>query len=413
MKDIKELANECFSCPNKPCSQGCPVRTNIPEFIQEIKNDNINKAYVILHKNNLFSHICSLVCPQEKQCEGSCIRNAKFGATHIGELEKFVNEKAIEKGIKFDVEKKANNGKKVAVIGSGPAGLECAYELLLQGFSVDIYEKENEIGGLLVYGIPDFRLDRKIVENIIDIIKNLGANFYLENELGKDIFLENIRKNYDFVFLGIGAPKSSMYSLNTNKSNSIFDSNIFLKKYNRGEYISNLGKVVVIGGGNVAMDCARAAVRMGAEEVKILYRRDKSHMPARIIELEDAINDGVIFKELVRVESANDNNEIITSVNCVETEIINGKAVDKENGRIWKEEANTIVFAIGLKPDKALLESQGLELDDWGYLKLDENGKTNFENVYAAGDVNDNNAYVCRAIAGAKKAAVAIASKVL
>ena len=404
MEKIIELANECFNCKNKPCSQGCPMRTNIPEFIQKVKENRFEEAYQILHKNNIFSHVCSLVCPQEKQCEGSCIRGIKFKPTHIGELEKYVNEVAQTNGYNFSITKKESNGKKIAVIGSGPAGIECAYELLLEGFEVDIYEKENEIGGILTYGIPDFRLNKKIVNQITEIIQNLGAKFYLEKELGKDIDIEKLSKGYDFVFLGIGAPKSSVYELNPEIKHGIYHSEEFLKKYHHGENL-NLGKTVVIGGGNVAMDCARTAIRMGAKEVKILYRRDRAHMPAREIELEDAIKDGVIFKELVRVVSANEKNGEMVSVNCVETEIVNEKAVDKIDGKEYEEEANTVIFAIGLKPDKQMLMSQGLELDEWGYLKIDENGKTNIENVYAAGDVCDSIAYVCRALAGARKVA--------
>lgn len=407
MDNIKKLAEECFNCKNKPCSEGCPMKTNIPEFIQEIKNNNFEEAYNILHKNNIFSHICSLICPQEKQCEGSCIRKIKFEATHIGELEKAVNEIALENNYMYKPSKKEFNGKRVAIIGSGPAGLECAYELLLEGFEVDIFEKENELGGILIYGIPDFRLDKKIVNRIIDNIKSLGANFYLGKELGNNISLKELSKQYDYVFLGIGAQKISTYSLGTSNMFGIYNSDEFLKKYNSGEKIE-LGKVVVIGGGNVAMDSARAAKKMGAEEVKILYRRDRTHMPAREIELDDAIKDGVIFKELVRVESANEENGKIVSVNCVETEIVNNKAVDKENGIKFKENANIVIFAIGQKPNKDLLENHGLELDEWGYLKIDENGKTNIPNVYAGGDVCDSEAYVCRALASAKKAAKSI-----
>ena len=407
MKDIKELANDCFGCPNKPCSQGCPMRTNIPEFIKEIKNDNIKEAYNILHSNNIFSHICSIVCPQEKQCEGSCIRKEKLGSTHIGELERYVNEEALKNNYHLDISKKEKNGKRVAVVGSGPAGLECAYELLREGYDVDIYEKENEIGGLLTYGIPDFRLEKDIVQEVINILKELDVKFYLNKKLGKDIFIKDLSVNYDYVFIGIGASKSTIYNLGLSTAQNVFDSDEFLKKYHRSEKLK-LGKTVVIGGGNVAMDSARAAIRMGATEVKILYRRDRIHMPAREIELEDALKEGIIFKELVRVESANEENGKIVSVNCVETEIVNNKAVDKENGKKYTEEANTIVFAIGSKPDRSTLEEQGLEMDEWGYLNISEKGRTNLPNVFAAGDVCDSNAYVCRALASAKRAANSI-----
>lgn len=412
MEEIKNIANYCLNCKVKPCSmKGCPIHTNIPEFIAEVKNENYKKAFDILQENNICSYICSLVCPQEEQCEGSCVRGVKSTPVNIGILEKKVNEWAIENNYKYNRTKKENNGKKVAIIGSGPAGLACSVELLKEGFSVDIYEKDKVPGGILVYGIPDFRLSKNIVENVINEIKALGANFINEKELGKEFSLEEISKKYDAVFLGIGATKSTTYDLSENEVNGIYKSDEFLKAYNDKKFIKNLGTVVVIGGGNVAMDSARAAVKMGADKVKILYRRDRAHMPARELELDEAIEDGVEFKELVRVISANSENRKINSVNCIETEIVDGKAVDKVNAKCYEEEANTVVFAIGLKPDKNMLQAQGVELDDWGYIKIDENGKTNIENVYAGGDNTESKATVCRALAAGKKAGIGIANK--
>ena len=412
-KEIKEKANYCLNCKVKPCSiKVCPMHTMIPEFITEVKNENFEKAYDILIENNISSYICSIVCPQEEQCEGSCIRGIKSTPTNIGVLERIVNEWAIENKYEYKIQKKESNGKKVAVIGSGPAGIECAVELLKNGYSVDIYEKEKIPGGILVYGIPDFRLSKDIVSDIIKKVENLGANFITNKELGKDFSLEEISKKYDAVFLSIGATISSTYSLSNNEIKNVYKSDEFLKAYNEKKYIQDLGKVVVIGGGNVAMDSARVAVKMGADKVKILYRRDRAHMPAREVELDDAINDGVEFKELTRVVSANETNGNIKSVNCVNTEIVNGKAVDIENAEEFKEEANTVVFAIGLKPDKSLIEKQGIELDDWGYIKVDENGKTNLPNVYAGGDNTESKATVCRALAAGKRAALGIIKNV-
>lgn len=406
MKEIFDLASDCLNCKVKPCSmKGCPIKTNIPEFISMVKEEKYKEAYEILQENNLLSYICSLVCPQEEQCEGSCVKGIKTNPVHIGKLEKAVNEWAIKNDYEYKVEKKNSNGKKVAIIGAGPAGLACSIELLKEGFSVDIYEKDKLPGGILVYGIPDFRLSKTIVEELINKIKKLGANFITEKELGKDIFLEELAKKYDAVYVGIGATKSTTYALSEDSISGVYKSDEFLKAYNEKNFIKNLGKVVVIGGGNVAMDSARAAVKMGAEEVKILYRRDRAHMPAREVELDDAIQDGVKFKELVRVISADNENGIIKNVNCIETEIIDGKAVDKQAAETYKEEANTVVFAIGLKPDKNLLQEQGIALDDWGYVKVDEDGKTNLENVYAGGDNTESKATVCRALAAGKRAA--------
>lgn len=409
MNKIKECAVYCLNCKTKPCSnKGCPIQTNIPEFIMEVKNENYEKAYQILQENNIFSYVCSIVCPQEEQCEGSCVRGIKSEPTHIGKLEKFVNEYAIENKFKFEFPKKELNGKKVAIIGSGPAGIECAVELLKEGFEVDIYEKDKIPGGILVYGIPDFRLSKNIVEDIINKVKALGANFILNTEFGKDINLEELKHKYDAVFLGIGAPKPSTYSLSEESLNSVYESDVFLRKYSQKETIKDLGTVVVIGGGNVAMDCARTAVKMGADKVKILYRRDRCHMPAREVELDEALQDGVEFKELTRVVSANSNDGRIESVNCVRTEIVDGKAKDIENAEEFEETANTVIFAIGLKPDKTLISNQGIELDDWGYIKINKDGQTNIEKVYAGGDVVESKATVCRALAAGKKAALGI-----
>lgn len=406
MKSVSECANYCLNCKLKPCSlKGCPMQTKIPEFIMEVKNENYEEAYKLLQENNVFSHICSIVCPQEEQCEGSCVRGIKSEPTNIGILEKFVNEWAIENKIEYKINKQASNGKKVAIIGSGPAGLECSIELLKAGFEVDIFEKDETPGGILIYGIPEFRLPKDIVQNIVEKIKTLGGKFYTNRALGVDFNIRELSQKYDAVFVGIGAANSSKYKLADEEVSEIYDSDVFLRAYRENKYPKELGTVVVIGGGNVAMDCSRVAIRMGARKVKILYRRDRQHMPAREVELEEAIQDGVQFKELTRVESCNIENGKIVSVNCVKTEIVDGKATDKKPLETFTEEANTIVFAIGLKPDKNLIVENGIELDEWDYIKIDENGKTNLENVFAGGDNTESKSTVCRALAAGKKAA--------
>lgn len=411
MKEIEEVANRCLNCKLKPCSKkGCPMQTNIPEFIEKIKEGNYKEAYDILIENNYLSYICSIICPQEEQCEGSCVRGIKENPISIGRLEKMVNEWAIENNYEHFVLKKEKNGKKIAIVGSGPSGLECAVELLKNGYEVDIFEKDDVPGGILEYGIPDFRLPKKIVEKLITSIEKLGANFKVNQEMGKDFSVSDLQKKYDAVFIGIGAGKSTVYSLASENTKNIYTSDVFLKKYNEQKNIKDLGVVVVIGGGNVAMDCARTAKKMGAEDVKILYRRDRVHMPAREIELEDALKDGVKFKELVRVENANTKDGKIISLNCVRTEIVNGKAVDSKDGQTFIEDANTVIFAIGLKPDKSLLESQGIILNEWGYVKIDENGMTNLDKVFAGGDITEEKFTVCRALAAGKRAANGIMS---
>ena len=411
-EEINELAKWCLNCKMKPCSQkGCPMQTNIPEFIDKIKTEEYEEAYKILLDNNLFSHICSIVCPQEDQCEGNCVRGIKQTPTRIGELEKFINEWAIENDIEYKIGKSEKNGKKVAIVGSGPAGIECAIELLKNGYEVTIFEKEKIAGGILWYGIPDFRLPREIVENVIKRIKDMGAIIKTGVEFGKDMTLAELKNDFDAVFIGIGASVSTMYPLSDVELKEVYKSDVFLKAYNENKFLENLGKTIVIGGGNVAMDASRAALRMGAESVKILYRRDKEHMPARQIELDEAIEEGIEFVPLTRVISANVENGKLKSVNCIKTEIIDEKAVDCQNTE-FKVEADTVVFAIGLKPQKNILANQNIQLNEWGMIKIDENGMTNIENVFAGGDVTESKSTVCRALAAGKRAAQGIMKKI-
>ena len=381
------------------------MNTHIPEFISKIKNDEIEEAYKILRENNIFSHICSMICPQENQCEGSCVRGIKQTPTQIGNLEKFVNEWAENKKIEMQISKKDDRKEKIAVIGSGPAGLECAYELRKNGFQVTVFEKEKELGGILKYGIPDFRLEKKYVQEIIDMLKNMNVKFETEKELGKNIHVSDLKKEYDCVFLGIGAETSSKYDLGDFEQ--IYDSDYFLKAYNRNNFIPNLGDVVIIGGGNVAMDSARAALKMGAKSSNILYRRDVEHMPARKIELEEAIEDGVNPEFTTRVIKAEGRDKKIEYVKCIKTKVVEGKAMDIPNTE-FDFKADTVVFAIGLKPNKEVLKAEGFEYNENGLLKIDDKGRTNVERVYAGGDLSESRSTVCRALGSARNATRAI-----
>ena len=406
IEEIKQKANWCLQCKTKPCMEkGCPIHTNIPEFISKIKEEKFKKAYDILQENNIFSHICGTICPQEEQCEGSCIRGIKQVPTSIGELEKFVNEWAKENEYEFVYQVGEEKDKKVAIIGSGPAGLECAYELRKQGYQVTIFEKDEDFGGILRYGIPDFRLSKDIIKKIIDKLKKMGIIFKNNTCLGKDITIEDLKNEFDAIFLGIGAEKSSTYDLGDFES--IYDSDTFLRAYNNKKYLDNLGDVVVIGGGNVAMDSARAAIRMNAKSVSILYRRDKDHMPARSIELEEAIEDGVKPVFLTRVIKGIGTGKKLEKLECIKTEIIDHKAIDIVNSE-FEYKADSVVFAIGLKPNKELLQKQNIELNEYGLIKVDENCRTSIEKVYAGGDSVESKSTVCRAISSARTAAKAI-----
>lgn len=403
---IKEKAKYCLNCKHKPCQKACPMQTEIPSFIEKLKEDKVEEAYKILLDNNIFSPICSAICPQEDQCEGSCTRGIRSKPVDIGKLEYWVNVYAKQNGLEYEIKQTQKNTHLVAIIGSGPASLSCAYELAKVGVNVTIFEKENELGGILRYGIPPYRLDKEELNNTINKILSLGIKVQTNCEFGKNINIKSLKEQgYEAIFLGIGAGTPTVYSLCNEKLKGIYASDYFLKEYNQGKKIENLGKTVVIGGGNVAMDCARTASRLGAD-VSILYRRDIENMPARSIEIKDAIEDGVKIVPCTKVISAKGENGHITEIECIKTEVIDGKAVDLENTN-YNMKVDTFIFAIGLSPEKELLEKEGITLEK-GLIAIDENGKTNLDGVYAGGDVTESKSTVCRAIAAGKKAAKGI-----
>lgn len=403
IEQIKEKAKYCLNCKHKPCQKACPMQTEIPAFIEKLKEGSIEEAYKILLDNNIFSPICSAICPQEDQCEGSCTRGIRSKPVDIGKLEYWVNVYAKQNGVKYDIKPSEKNNHMVAVIGSGPASLSCAYELAKVGVQVTIFEKEEKLGGILRYGIPPYRLNKKDLDNTINQILSLGIKVQTNCEFGKDINIESLKtQGYEAIFLGVGAGAPSIYSLSNEKLKGIYASDYFLKEYNQGSEIDSLGKTVVIGGGNVAMDCARTASRLGAD-ASILYRRGIENMPARRIEIQEAIEDGVKIVPCTKVISAKGEDGHIAEIECIKTEVIDGKAVDIESTN-YSMKVDTFIFAIGLAPEKQLLEQEGITLEK-GLIVIDENGRTNQDKVYAGGDVTESKSTVCRAIAAGKKAA--------
>ena len=328
LEDILKEAKECLNCKNPLCRKGCPMQTRIPDFINEIKNNNLEEAYRILQENNIMSDITSNVCPYEEYCSGHCVKGIKGKPVQIYKLEKYVNLWARENNIKHEYNLEKPNNIKVAVIGSGPAGIECAVELVKKGYKVTIFEKEEQIGGLLTYGIPGFRLPRNITQNLTNKIKSLDIEIRTNIEFGKDITLRELKKEYKAIFIGIGADIPSTYNLTDKECEHIYKSNYILKKYNAKQIVENLGDVIVIGGGNVATDSARAAIRMGAKSSTIVYRRDKEKMPAREIELEEAIADGVKVIYNTRVISADIKNGKIERIKCIKTDLSNDNVID-------------------------------------------------------------------------------------
>lgn len=361
--EVTAYASECLGCKNPMCKRGCPLTTNIPEFINEIKNKNFAEAYYILQNNNIMSEICSTICPVEEQCMGNCIKGIKGEPVKINYLERFINSWAKENNISYEIEYNNSLNGKVAIIGSGPAGIACAIALRKYGIDVTIYEKEEKFGGILQYGIPDFRLDKNKILALEDKVKELGIDIKTNVELGKDITIEDLRKQgYENIFLGVGAQRQTRYTLSEEETKDIYESDKFLKAYNNGKHIRNLGITAVIGGGNVAIDSARAAIRMGAKEVYILYRRNRELMPARDIEIQEAIEDGIKIIYQTKVISAEVEDTKIKEIQCIKTKIENDKAVDIE-GSNYRMKANTIVYAIGARVDENFFEKLGIRTE--------------------------------------------------
>lgn len=407
LEQVLEQAGKCLNCKNPMCRKGCPISTNIPAFITKIKENNFLEAYKILQENNIMSEICSTVCPVENQCMGSCIKGLKGEPIHINYLEKFINDWAKENNISYETQITNTLDKKVAVIGSGPAGLSCAVSLRKYGFHVTVFEKEDKCGGILNYGIPDFRLSKQTVKSVMNKINKLGIEIKTGIEFGTDISIESLKSDgYDIIFLGMGAQTQSKYLLTDQYTENIYDSDIFLKIYNNKKSIKNLGTTIIIGGGNVALDCARVATRMGAKEVYIIYRKNKELMPVRKLEMDAAIIDGVNFIFQTKVIKAIGKNHKISKIECIKTENINNTVVEIQNSN-YEMKANTVIFAIGSKANEKMLNELGIKTDN-GLICIDENYMTNIDNIYAGGDLVEKKSSVCKAIATGKKAANAI-----
>lgn len=456
MKSIEEIRNYCLNCINKPCSKnGCPLNNDIPSFIHE---EDTKKAFDILCKTTVLPAICGRVCPHSKQCQGSCIRGIKGKPVQIGKAEAHLGDVSIEKNFKIpkehinnllkegnynvteeiqsEAQKKIEKAK-VAVIGSGPAGLTCAAFLAKYGVKVTIYEKYDKLGGLLRHGIPDFRLDRQIVEQSIKKILDLGVVAKTEKELGKDISLKDLSEKYDAVFLSIGANISN----ETLTGKNVLNGNEFLERINliQEEYtvklneigelsntknsdsefvslINNLKEknVAISGGGNVAMDCARTLKRLGAN-VTVVYRRDEEQMPAEKYEIEDAKHEGINFCLKTNIKSFDSRT---SSMNCVKTELIKIEGDDRLSpreieGSNFELKMDYLVLAIGSKTDRELLEKEGLELTESGYVKVNSKMETSINNIYAGGDVAGTKATVAFASRAGREAAQNIILKMI
>lgn len=394
MESIEEKAKYCLHCKIKPCSnKGCPLKNNIPDFIENIVKKDYETAYKILSQTTVLPGVCGRICPHKKQCEGSCVRGIKQVPVEIGNLEAFVFDKVVkdENALlhiwKDETEKNIKN-KKVAVIGGGPAGLTAAAFLRRYGLNVTIYEKYGYLGGLLVHGIPEFRLDKSVVELTVKNILNLGIKVEYNKELGKNLFIEELKTQYDAIFLSFGANCSSKMGVEGENLQGVYGGNELLEYNIHPEYEGKTA--VIIGGGNVAMDCARTVKKLGAKEVKVIYRRAKEQMPAEEKEIECAEHEGIEFL------FQNNIVKIIGEKQVEKIELIKTKLLAKDGetrlipvnieGSNYCIETDYVIMALGSNTDE-MVKNLGLELDKWGSIKINSNYQTSDKKVFAGGDV--------------------------
>ena len=385
--EIMKIANYCLNCKTKPCTKGCPLGNNIPEFIKCIKEEKFDDAYDVLQETTVLSSICGRICPHSKQCEGNCVRGIKGNPVDIGLLESFVGDVNKEKNI--ELKEKLVDNKKVAIIGGGPSGLTAAAFLARSGCDVTIYEKEEKLGGILNYGIPDFRLDKKIINNTIDKVLILGIQVKSGYVLGKNISLEDLKKEYDAIYLAFGANNSCFMDVEGKNLDNVYGANELLKYNKHPDYKEK--KVAIIGGGNVAIDIARTVKRLDAKSVNIIYRREEKQMPAEPKEIKDAKNEGVNFihkANLVKIIG----NSHVEKIELIKTQLVKKEGETREypiniENSNYQIDMDYVIMAIGSKIDRELAIKNGLELDEKGYIKVDDNYKTNIDGVFAGGDL--------------------------
>ena len=425
-----EEATRCLQCKHKPCVSGCPVNVRIPEFIKSVAEGRFEEAYDIIKSTNSLPAICGRVCPQESQCEQKCVRGIKGEPVGIGRLERFAADYAMQKAREREAanaERPKKTGKKVAVIGSGPAGLTCAGDLAKLGYDVTIFEALHTPGGVLVYGIPEFRLPKALVREEIATVEKLGVKIETNTVVGRAISLDELMEEEGFsaVFVGSGAGLPNFQKLPGENLNGVYSANEFLTRINLMKAYSfpnadtpvRVGKnVAVIGGGNVAMDAARCAKRLGAENVYIVYRRSEVEMPARIEEVHHAKEEGIIFKMLSNPTRINGNETgNVVSMECVEMELGEPDASGRRRpvakpGSEFVLDVETVIVAIGNSPNPLIKDTTpGLATQKWGGIVADEEtGATSKPGVYAGGDAVTGAATVILAMGAGKKAAAAI-----
>ena len=423
--EAMEEASRCINCKNAKCMQGCPVSTNIPAFVHEVKEGNFEKAYQIISESSALPAICGRVCPQESQCEGKCIRGIKGEAISIGKLERFVADWARENGIR-PAAPAEKNGKKVAVIGSGPSGLTCAGDLAKLGYDVTIFEALHEAGGVLVYGIPEFRLPKlDVVAKEVENVKALGVKIETNVIIGRSITIDELmdEEGFEAVFIGSGAGLPMFMGIPGETAKGVFSANEYLTRNNlmkafREDYdtpIVHGKKVAVVGGGNVAMDAARTALRLGAE-VHIVYRRSEAELPARAEEVHHAKEEGIVFDLLTNpTEILVDENDAVAGMKCIRMELGEPDASGRRRpveipGSEFVLDVDTVIMSLGTSPNPLISSTTiGLDVNKRKCIIADEEtGKTSKDGVYAGGDAVTGAATVILAMGAGKAAAKGI-----
>lgn len=418
-------ATRCINCKNAQCIKGCPVAINIPGFIEKVKEGDIEAAYQIISESSALPAVCGRVCPQESQCEGKCIRGIKGEPISIGKLERFVADWARENGVKPEGAKE-KKGKKVAVIGSGPSGLTCAGDLAKMGYDVTIFEALHEAGGVLVYGIPEFRLPKQdVVAKEIENVKALGVKIETNVVVGKSVTIDELleEEGFDAVFIGSGAGLPKFMGIPGEQANGVFSANEYLTRSNlmkafdenSNTPIMRGKKVAVVGGGNVAMDAARTALRLGAE-VHIVYRRSEEELPARVEEVHHAKEEGIIFDLLTNpTEVLADENGWVCGIKCVKMELGEPDASGRRRpvvieGSEFVMDVDTVIMSLGTSPNPLISSTtKGLEVNSHKCIVAEEEfGKTTKEGVYAGGDAVTGAATVILAMGAGKAAAKGI-----
>ena len=424
-EEAMEEAARCINCKNAQCVKGCPVAIDIPAFIEQVKLGNIEAAYQIISQSSALPAVCGRVCPQESQCEGKCIRGIKGDPISIGKLERFVADWARENNIKPEPAKE-KNGKKVAVIGSGPAGLTCAGDLARLGYDVTIFEALHEAGGVLVYGIPEFRLPKEeVVAKEIANVESLGVKIEKNVIIGKSITIDDLieEEGFEAVFIGSGAGLPKFMGIPGENANGVFSANEYLTRSNlmkafnedSNTPIMRGKKVAVVGGGNVAMDAARTALRLGAE-VHIVYRRSEEELPARVEEVHHAKEEGIIFDLLTNpTEILEDENNWVRGMKCIRMELGEPDASGRRRpveipDSEFEMELDTVIMSLGTSPNPLISSTtEGLETNKWKCIVAEEsNGQTTKEGVYAGGDAVTGAATVILAMGAGKAAAKGI-----